>query len=75
MQKRLIKIGTITYALKIKKTLYSLGIRARVIRTSSDSKGCAYSIEIPEENFLTVIAELKKQGIKYELYDEYRILP
>ena len=75
MQKRLIKIGTITYALKIKKALYSLGIRVRVIRTSADSNGCAYSIEFPEEHLLTVIAELKKHGIKYELNEEYRILP
>ncbi len=67
MKKILIKIGSITYALKIKKSLANLGIRARVIKTSSVSNGCAYSIEISEDQLFTVIAELKRQGIDYEL--------
>ena len=67
MQKRLIKIGSITYALKTKKVLAAIKVKVRIIKTSSDSKGCAYSIEIPEEQLFTVIAELKRQGIDYEL--------
>ncbi len=67
MEKKLIKIGSITYALKARKALLSIGVRTRLIKTSSDSNGCAYSIEFSEEQLYTVIAELKRQGIDYEL--------
>ena len=67
MKKILIKIGSITYALKTKKILSNIGIKAKVIKTSSVSNGCAYSIEISEDQLFTVIAELKRQGIDYEL--------
>ena len=73
MKKRLIKIGSITYAMKTKKILSSIGVRVRVIKTSSDSNGCAYSIEIQEEQLYTVIAELKRLGIDYELSS--KVLP
>lgn len=69
MQKKLIKIGSITYALKARKALSAIGIRTRLQKTSSDANGCAYSIEISEQQLFAVIAELKKQGISYTLSD------
>ena len=67
MQEKLIKIGSITYALKAKKALNAIGIKPRVQKTSSDANGCAYSIVISEDQLYNVIAELKRQGISYTL--------
>ena len=67
MQKRLIKIGSITYALKAKRALSELGIKTKVQKTSSDANGCIYSLEVPEEKLFSAVSELKSLGISYEL--------
>ena len=69
MQKRLIKIGSITYALKVKRALSDLGIKTKVLKTSSEANGCIYSLEVPDEKLFSVISEIKKLGISYEFAD------
>ncbi len=66
MPNRTVKIGSITYAMKARKALSAISIRSKISKITS-LNGCEYSLEFPEEQFYSAIAELKRQNIKYEL--------
>ena len=64
MKKVIIKVGSVTYAMKAKNILQQYGMRAKVIKTVSTKKneGCGYSfsVENPKQN----VAELlRREGI------------
>ena len=66
MPNRTIVIGSITNAMKARKALFAISIRSKISKITS-ANGCEYSLEFPEDKFYEVIAELKKEGIKYNL--------
>lgn len=64
MKKVIIKVGSVTYAMKAKNILQQYGMRAKVIKTVSTKKnvGCGYSVSVenPKQN----VAELlRREGI------------
>lgn len=64
MKKLMIKVGSVTYAMKAKSILQQYGMRARVIKTVSEEKneGCGYSVSVenPKQN---VGELLRREGI------------
>lgn len=64
MKKLMIKVGSVTYAMKAKRILQQYGMRARVIKTVSEKKneGCGYSVSVenPKQN---VGELLRREGI------------
>lgn len=65
MRKVIIKVGSVTYAMKAKNILQRYGMRASVIKTVSTKKneGCGYSVAVenPHQN----VAELlRREGIE-----------
>ena len=63
MKKVIIKVGSVTYAMKAKNILQQYGMRAKVIKTVSTKKneGCGYSVSI--ENPKLYVAEyLRREG-------------
>ncbi len=72
MKQTTITVGSVTYALKARKTLLGIGIKSKLIKVDSSLKnvGCEYGIEFPSAYFLDAVAELKKQKINYSLYSE-----
>ena len=72
MKQTTITVGSVTYALKARKTLLGIGIKSKLIKVDSSLKnvGCEYGIEFPIAYFLDAVAELKKQKINYSLYSE-----
>ena len=64
MQKQLIMVGSITYALKGRDILRSMGFTAYVERTPShlDRVGCGYSIYV-KDNIQRADAILAENGI------------
>lgn len=64
MKKVIIKVGSVTYAMKAKNILQQYGMRAKVIKMVSTKKneGCGYSVSVenPKQN----VAELlRREGI------------
>ena len=64
MKKVIIKVGSVTYAMKAKNILQQYGMRAKVIKTVSTKKnegsGYSVSVENPKQN----VAELlRREGI------------
>ena len=67
-----ITVGSVTYAIKVKKMLLGIGIKPKLIKVdSSKSKnGCEYGVQIPSSLFLDAVAALKKHQIYYSVYSE-----
>ncbi|MBQ1244865.1 MAG: DUF3343 domain-containing protein [Clostridia bacterium] len=66
MPNRTIKVGSITYAMKARKALSNISISAKISKITAVN-GCEYSIQFPASEYYSVIAELKKHNIKYEV--------
>ena len=64
MEKPVIQVSSVTYALKSRDLLFRHGIRAYVERSTRSSKaGCGYSLYVPE-NTDTAEEILRKAGIR-----------
>ena len=63
--------GSMTATVKIKKLLQREGITVEVIKLDprSSKEGCAYGIEIKEDDLLVCVNILKKNGILYHFYE------
>ena len=70
MKNTIVKIGTVTYAIKAKKILSRAGISSKLVKIGdSDSKGgCTYGLEFGDNDFYSAIIELRKAEIVYSLY-------
>ena len=67
-----ITVGSVTYAIKVRKLLERRGIRSRLIKVnaSATERGCTYGINIDSAEFYATVAILKSSGIEYSLYNE-----
>ena len=65
-------VGSVTLAVKARKLLARAGIRSRLVKTDAakTGNGCRYGIEFSTFDFYGVSAELRKNGISYEVYRE-----
>lgn len=65
MKKMIIKVASVTYAMKGKSVLQSQGIRARIVKTSNPKKteGCGYSIVV-ENPQLNVPEILRRANVE-----------
>ena len=64
-----VAVGSVTYAIKVRKILARMGIKANLTKSSYDETriGCNHGIEIPEEHLYTLISVLKEHGINYNV--------
>lgn len=60
-----ITIGSLTYAQKAKRALLGKGIRARLIKTEEEDRGCIYALIVPSARHLDAIATIRALGIPY----------
>jgi hypothetical protein len=68
-----ITVGSVTYAIKVKKLLERAGIRSNLIKVdaSRSSKGCTYGIKINTAFFYDAVSIMKNHGINYSVYSDY----
>ena len=66
MKTVIIKIPTITFALKARKVLAAAGIRSNIVKDVSESDGCIYKLEFNCKDELDAIYRLKAAGIIYK---------
>ena len=67
-----ITVGSVTYAIKVKKLLERAAIRSTLVKVDSSKspKGCTYGININTASFYDAVAILKNTGIEYSVYTE-----
>ena len=70
LNKVIITVGTVTFAVKCKRMLQRSGIKVKLVKVDPDITvgGCSYGLEILENDFFTVVRELKSNGINYRIY-------
>ena len=70
MNTTIITVGSVTYAIKVKKLLERSGIKSKLIKveSSASSKGCTYGIKISTSLFYDAVSMLRNQGIDYSIY-------
>ena len=67
-----ITVGSVTYAIKVKKLLLRMNIEAKLIKvdTGRTNTGCTYGIKVSSNKFFDAVALLKQNGIEYTVYNE-----
>ena len=70
MDSTIITVGSVTYAIKVKKLLERSGIKSKLIKveSSKSSKGCTYGVKIPTPLFFDTVALLRNKEIDYSVY-------
>ncbi|MBR5144827.1 MAG: hypothetical protein IKW53_07235 [Clostridia bacterium] len=66
MNKVIIYVGTMTYAIKLRKMLARAGIESRQVK-SLDNDGCTHGVEIIYRDFYGAIAILRESGMEYRV--------
>ena len=68
MEQCILTVGTVTYAIRARKLLSSLGIRARLVKGTrpGGAGGCTYGVEISASDLTLATDALKRADISYE---------
>ncbi len=69
MNKVVINVGAMTYAIKLRKMLLRAGVESRQVK-SLGVEGCSHGVEIQYHDFYSAIAILKESGIEYSIQDK-----
>ena len=69
MDKTVLVIGSVTYAIKARRVLSRAGIQSKVIKTDVTDKNssCTHGIEITANDLYSAVVALKNAGISYSL--------
>ena len=69
MKKITITVGSVTYAIRLKKLLIRKGIAARLVKTDGDKNtvGCSHGVEISESDLFGAVKIMRDAGIEYSL--------
>ncbi|MBQ8414146.1 MAG: DUF3343 domain-containing protein [Clostridia bacterium] len=71
MKKITVTVGSVTYAIKLRKLLVKNGIGCRLVKLDNtvDGKGCTHGVEIFEGDLYRTVFILRENGIAYKLKD------
>ena len=66
----IITVGSVTYAIKLRKLLSRAGIRSKLVKTErpGSKNGCTHGVEIDEKDFYHAVVVMKENGISYKVY-------
>ena len=70
MKKITVTVGTVTYAIKLRRLLLRAGIRSKLVKVNSNKTegGCTHGVELDEINFYYAVVIMRNNGINYSLY-------
>ncbi len=77
MKKIMLIVGSVTYAIKLRKLLKREGISSNLVKTDTkdNNPGCSHGVEISENDFYHAVITMKENGINYSLYQNKYDLP
>lgn len=70
MKKITVTVGSVTYAIKLRKLLLREGIASRLVKVDNteDKTGCSHGVEISGEDFYKAVVIMRENGIDYSVY-------
>ena len=71
MNSTIVTVGTVTYAIKLRRLLLRAGIRSKLVKVDNTNTegGCSHGIAINESDFYPAVVVMKSNGIKYSVYN------
>ncbi|MBQ8303129.1 MAG: DUF3343 domain-containing protein [Clostridia bacterium] len=72
MNKILVTVSTVTYAIKLRKLLLRDGIRSRLVKINS-AEGCTHGVEISRTDFYRVVCIMKENNIEYKVENSVQL--
>lgn len=71
MNKSTITVGSVTYAIKLKKLLSREGIQSELVKVSDEERrGCTHGLKIKRTDLFSAIGILREKGYEYGVIDE-----
>ena len=71
MKKTTVTIGSVTYAIKLRKLFMRAGIESKLVKVAGEkSGGCTHGVEIDESDFYRAVVIMRENGIEYSVYNE-----
>ena len=73
----IVTVGTVTYAIKLRRLLLRAGIRSKLVKVdSTDSSGCTHGVQIAEGDYYSAVVVMQNGGIQYKVFDgRYHDIP
>ena len=70
MNNIIVTVGSVTYAMKLRKLLLREGIQSRLVKVdnTTEGKGCSHGVEISESDFYSAVVIMKENRIAYSVY-------
>ena len=69
MNNVIITVGSVTYAIKLKKLLAREGIKSSLVKKES-ANGCTHGVELAEADFLAAVVVIRENGIEYTVFNK-----
>ena len=72
MKKIIITVGSVTYAIKLKRILAKAKIISRLVKVSQGdlSGGCIHGVELSERDFYQAVVIMRDNNISYSVYND-----
>ena len=69
MNKTVLTVETVTYAMKARKLLLRCGIQSKLIKTDAEDSGigCRHGLEIASKDYFEAVRILGENGIKFSV--------
>lgn len=66
----IVTVGSVTYAIKLRRLLSRAGIRSKLVKVENqDTKsGCTHAVRISPNDFYNAVVIMKEYGISYSVY-------
>lgn len=71
MNKTIVTVGSVTYAIKLKRLLLRNGVQSKLVKVdvSKTKRGCTHGLEINENDFYLAVVIMRENKIPYSVYD------
>lgn len=70
MKKLTLTVGSVTYAIKLRKLLARDGIKSRLVKVDNTltKNGCSHGLEISDNDFYRAVMIMKENNIDYSIH-------
>ena len=71
MNNTIVTVGSVTYAIKLRKLLSREGIQSKLIKVE-DARGrlgCTHGVELKKTDFLSAVVIMRENDISYSIYE------
>lgn len=65
-----VTVGSVTYAIKLRRLLSRGGIRSKLVKVDDEENGggCTHGVEIGDFDFYRAVVIMKANSVKYSVY-------